>query len=456
MALKALMLRRSIDKKKAELEELRNKDMDFATREAELEESIGEAETAEQEAAVSEAVDQYEADKAAHEEAKAKLTAEIEELERDLNKEEENAPKPEDNQKEERTDCIMNTRTKFFGMTVQERSAFFARSDVKDFIQRVRDMGHQKRAITGSDLLIPEIVLGLIRENIQNYSKLYKHVNVRSVPGKARQTIMGTIPEAVWTEMCGKLNEIGLTFNAVEVDGYKVGGYIAVCNALLEDSDISLGTEIISAIGQGIGYALDKAILYGTGTKMPLGIVTRLAQTQKPTSYPANAPAWVDLHTSNLLAITGKTDAALFKSIVEASGAAKGKYSSGAKFWAMNEATYTKLVSNAVSINAAGAIVTGMNKTFPVIGGDIEVLDFIPNDVVIGGYGDLYLLAERAGATMSQSEHYRFVEDQTVFKGTARYDGMPVIANGFVAIGIGGTAPTANAVTFATDSANAG
>ena len=57
---------------------------------------------------------------------------------------------------------------------------------------------------------------------------------------------------------------------------------------------------------------------------------------------------------------------------------------------------------------------------------------------------------------MSQSEHYRFVEDQTVFKGTARYDGMPVIANGFVAIGISGTEPTASAVTFATDSANAG
>ena len=456
MALKALMLRRSIDKKKAELEELRSKDADFATRETELEESIGEAETAEQEAAVSEAVDQYEADKAAHEEAKAKLTAAIEELERDLTKEEESAPKPEDHQKEERTDYSMNTRTKFFGMTVQERSAFFARSDVKDFIQRVRDLGHQKRAITGSDLMIPEIVLGLIRENIQNYSKLYKHVNVRSVPGKARQTIMGTIPEAVWTEMCGKLNELGLTFNAVEVDGYKVGGYIAVCNALLEDSDISLGTEIISAIGQGIGYALDKAILYGTGTKMPLGIVTRLAQASKPSGYPTNAPAWENLSASNLLAITGKTDSALFKALVEASGAAKGKYSSGAKFWAMNETTYTKLVSNAMSINAAGAIVTGMSKTFPVIGGDIEVLDFIPNDVIIGGYGDLYLLAERAGATMSQSEHYRFVEDQTVFKGTARYDGMPVIANGFVAIGIGGTAPAANAVTFATDSANAG
>ena len=41
-----------------------------------------------------------------------------------------------------------------------------------------------------------------------------------------------------------------------------------------------------------------------------------------------------------------------------------------------------------------------------------------------------------------------------MFRGTARYDGMPVIAEGFVAIGISGTKPTGNAVTFATDSAN--
>ena len=47
----------------------------------------------------------------------------------------------------------------------------------------------------------------------------------------------------------------------------------------------------------------------------------------------------------------------------------------------------------------------------------------------------------------------KFLEDQTVFKGTARYDGQPVIAEGFVAVGIGGVTPTA-AMTFAPDTAN--
>lgn len=457
MALKALMLRKQINDKKQQLEELRKKDAEFLTREAELEKSIEEASTDDERGIVNDAVEQFEADKTSHEEAKSTLEREIGELENDLKElEKEPAPQPYTPKPEERKEVKnMETRKKFFGMNAVERDAFFARDDVKNFLQRARELGSEKRSITGSELLIPTVVLELIRENIAEYSKLYKHVNVRQVPGKARQTIMGTIPEAVWTEMCAKLNELNLVFNAVEVDGYKVGGYIAVCNAILKDSDIALATEIITALSQAIGYALDKAIVYGTGIKMPLGIVTRLAQGSKPLDYPATAPEWKNL-TGNLVAITGKTDAALFKAIVETSGKAKSKYSGGAKFWTMNETTYTKLMSNALSINAAGAVTSGINGTMPVIGGAIELLDFIPDDVIIGGYGDLYLLAEREDITVGQSEHVRFIEDQTVFKATARYDGLPVIPAGFVAMGIGGTAPTANAVTFAEDKANAG
>ena len=87
------------------------------------------------------------------------------------------------------------------------------------------------------------------------------------------------------------------------------------------------------------------------------------------------------------------------------------------------------------------------------MGGVIEVLDFVPDNVIIYGYFDLYLLAERAGMRFAQSEHVRFIADQTVFKGTARYDGLPVIAEGFAAIGIDGTTPGAD-MTFAPDAAN--
>ena len=460
MALKVLLLKNKLDRAKEELEKLRARDTVFNTREAELEQAIGEIteDTSTQDREDIEGqIDSFTKEKNEHDEAKGNLEREIEKLEGEIADEEKRSAealkKPVGNKREGAE--IMTTRTKFFSMNMQERDAFFAREDVKDFLQRMREFKGQSRTVSGAELLIPTVMLDLIKENISEYSKLYKHVRVRPVAGKARQSVMGTIPEGIWTEMCATLNEVELTFAAVEVDGYKVGGYVAVCDATLEDSDIALATEIISALGQAIGIALDKAITYGTGTKMPLGIVARLLQSEAPADYPTTARPWKNLSASNVLSVSGKTDLALFKAIIEASGAAVGDYSSGAMFWVMNKKTHTKLVSNALSINAAGAITAGINKEMPAIGGAIEELNFIPDGVIIGGYGDLYLLAEREGTAIAQSEHVRFIQDQTVLKGTARYDGLPVIAEGFVVIDINGGAPTADAVSFTADTANA-
>ena len=191
----------------------------------------------------------------------------------------------------------MNTRTKY-GMTYEQRSAIAQREDVQAFLAQTREAIQQKRALTNVGLTVPQVVIGLLRENVIEYSKLYKHVNAVQVGGTARQVVMGTVPEAVWTEMCATLNELDLSFYGVEVDGYKVGGYFAICNAMAEDNDVDLLDALIEALGQAIGLALDKAILYGTGTKMPLGVVTRLVQTAQPADYPADARPWADLHTS--------------------------------------------------------------------------------------------------------------------------------------------------------------
>ena len=132
---------------------------------------------------------------------------------------------------------------------------------------------------------------------------------------------MGTIPEAVWTEAVKSLSELSFAFNDVEVDGYKVGGFVAIANSTLEDSDIALATEIIQGLGQAIGFALDKAVLYGTGTKMPLGAMTRLAQAEAPAQYPTTARPWEKLSETNIVSIAAaKTGVAFFKELVKASG----------------------------------------------------------------------------------------------------------------------------------------
>ena len=462
MALRALLRKKQLENKRKALAELQAKDPEFEARNAELEQAIAETDSniSEEEArTVQEACESFENERKDHEKAKADLEEEIRDLENELDELEkaqepatQAAPPAENNERKENK--TMKTR-KFFKMSAQERDEFFAREDVKKYLEEVRTCIREKRALSNVGLTIPVVMLGLIRENITEYSKLYKHVDVRPVGGEGRVVVMGTVPEAVWTECCANLNDLDLGFNDVEVDCFKVGGFFAICNAALEDSDIDLASELLTVLGQAIGLALDKAILYGTGSRMPLGVVTRLVQTSQPADYPATARTWTDLHTSNVKAInsSGMTAAQLFAAIVTNFGAAKGKYSRGEKVFVMNEKTYTALAAQAISINANGAVVTGIFDRMPVIGGIIEVLDFVPDNVIIGGYFDLYLLAERAGNRFTTSEHVRFLADQTVMKGTARYDGKPSIAEGFVAMGINNTTPNAT-MTFAPDTAN--
>ena len=471
--LKVLLLRKKLDVAKKALEALRAKDAEFAKREAELEQAINEAADAEGEGAeeaqkvVEEEAENFDAEKTEHEAAKKTLSDEIAEMETELAKQEgeqdTTQPAEPTTETEERKDTkmpVISKRNRFFGrMDAQERTNLFAQDDVKNFLANVRSCIANKRAVENVGLLIPERFIGLIKENVENYSKLYKHINVVAISGKGREVVQGTIPEAIWTECCANLNELALAFNDVEVDCFKVAGYFKVCNAVLEDSDIDLASALLDALSQAIGLAVDKAILYGRNSagaqKMPLGIVSRLAQTSEPANYPATARPWVDLHATNIITISaGLTGAALFKQIVLASGKAKSNYSRGPKVWVMNENTYTKLMAETVSVDAQGNIVTGVAGTMPVIGGVIEVLNFIPDNTIIGGFFDLYLLAERAGAKFAESEHVFFLQDNTVFKGSARYDGQPVIAEGFIVIGLENTTPDATSVAFAPDEAN--
>lgn len=437
MALKVLMIRKKLNDANKALEALRAKDAEMQNREAEIEKSIEEAETDEERSAVEEAVNSFEAEKQEHEEAKGQLERTVADLEAELAEEEKqqdtDTPAPVEERKAEKA---MVVRTNY---TMRDRiEDLCKRDDVQELIAEVRFAIKEKRAITNAGYLIPSVVLGLLKENIENYSKLYKHVFVRPVPGQGRMIIQGTIPEAVWTEMCATLNELDLSFSKVEVDGYKVGGYFRICNAILEDSDVDLMTELVSVLGQAIGLALDKAILYGTGTKMPTGIVTGV----KAGNIVSHAASVVDK--------------ALVKALIGDSGLAKSKYSRGGKTWVMNETTYTAMLANCLEVDSAGSLVANVNGTMPVIGGTIEVLNFVPDNVIIGGYFDLYLLAERAGTAISTSEHAFWVEDQTGFKGTARYDGKPLVNDAWVVIGLNGKTPAANDVTFAADTANAG
>lgn len=457
MALKVLMLRKKLAEWNDELKNLRTAATAFQTREAELEKAIEEAKTEEEKTTVEEAIEAFEKDKAENASEQTRIEGEISKIESEIAEVEAKAPQQRSKTQTQRKDNARMVTRSYKGMNYDERSSFVSREDIKEFITRVREMKEQTRAVKGADLGIPAVVLGLIREDVGKYSKLIKFLRLKKVSGKARQNIAGSIPEGVWTEMIANFNEADISFNQIEVDGYKVGNYIPVPNSVLEDSsDIDLFDEIYEALLQGIGLAIDKAVLYGTGRRMLTGIVTRLAQTEKPSDWGANSPAWTDLSTTNILKsdIKSESGTTFFAHLVEALGVASSKYGSNNQFWVMNHKTHMDICAKALKITDNGSMVVAVGKEMPVIGGEIVELEFVPDYEIIGGYGSQYLLTERQGSTFKKSEDVRFLQDQTVFAAAARYDGKPVMGEGFVVWNYNNVNPTTSTV-FQGDSKNA-
>lgn len=472
-ALRVLVLNSEITALRAQLTPLEQTRDGFAAREEQLRQALSEiteTSTDAERSAVSAAVDAFENDRSANAAEIARIQGEIDTRSAEIARlEAEQTPPPasnpavsnsdtRNNDHHERSFVPMNNTTerRWFGLTYAERDALIAKDTTRDFLQRFRALREQQNSATGAELGIPTEFMQILRDLTYQNSKLWPYVHSESLRGHSRQNIAGTGAEAVWTEMLANINEISLDFTQLEMDGYMLAGYMAISNAAIQDdADLQLLTSILNAMGEANARALDKAIVYGTGKKMPVGFVTRLAAATTPTWWGNDQGDFTDLHTSHILKLDIDTTsgAAFFGTLIEALGVADPKYSDGRVFWVMNRKTHIRLMSKALAFNAAAAITAGISNTFPIVGGDIVELEFMADNDIAGGFGSLMRMAEREGLSIASSDIPLFLRNMTVYRSIGRYDGKPARGEAFVMVNFHNTAPTTS-ISFAPDYAN--
>ena len=346
-----------------------------------------------------------------------------------------------------------NERGVYVGMDKRERIVeLVKREDVQSFLTNVR--GLQNRGVNGAELTIPTVMLPLISEVSGQYSVLEKYMDAETIQGTSAQNILATIPEAVWTETKDWIKELEMNIYQMKTAGNMVAGFIPLHISDEEDSAENLASLIINGLGRSIGRAKDKAMMYGTGVHMPVGIMTRLSAAEKPAWWDTmwvgeNAPVFTNLSTTHLGAVssTGLEGIKLFQEMFAVLGKAEKKYETGPdkKFWAMKESTWATLQTMMLNFNSAGAVVSAANRQMPIIGGTVEELDFMPDGVIAGGYGGNYKWITRSVMTISASNEVRWLQNQRLYKGVERADGAPMAGEAFAAFNIGGiTRPTAS------------
>ena len=292
-ALRVLVLNSEIAALRAQLAPLEKTRDGFAAREEQLRQALGEiteASTDEERSAVSSAVDTFEAERSANAAEIARVQGEIDTRSEEIARlEAEQTPPPasnptvsnsdtRNNDHHERSFVPMNNTTerRWFGLTYAERDTLMQTEQVRTFIRNVREARAQQRSVTGGELGIPDGFLPILRDLTYQESKFLRFVSTTTFRGTTRQNVAGIAPEAIWTEMKDRLNELDINFWQLTMDGFMVGGYMAVPNSvLMDDSDLQLATTILQALAASLAKAIDKSIWFGTGENMPVGIITR-------------------------------------------------------------------------------------------------------------------------------------------------------------------------------------
>ncbi|MFN2746965.1 phage major capsid protein [Bacillus sp. z60-18] len=422
MALKQLMIQKKIDQRKSLLVDLRKKEEEFATRSAELEDAINEAQTDEEVSAVEEEINSLESEKSDVATKMEGLEGEIADLEGELEGLNEKTPSNKDVNSQPAVQPTNEGEERMKVNKYETRSQMLERlnsDEVRDFYTKVAEAAKDKRSLSGTDVLIPESVINMIQTRLGDYSTLYKEVTVQRLNGTARIIMDGAIPEAIWTEMCDPVQELATSFSQTELDGFKVGGFIPVCNALLEDSMIDLANFVEERLAMAIAKSLDKAILIGEGAtqKQPTGVITALdGNVDQNVTSDGKLPDIV----SKMALIDDGEDG---PPIGEVIAVMKRSF------------YYSKIAPQTFLPTADGRLVvqTPNSPRLPD-GTRIVFSQYCPDDTIVLGDFKKYLLGERAGVNLAVSTDVRFIQDQTVFKGTARYDGKPVYDNKFVVI----------------------
>lgn len=411
MALRQLILNKKIQERSAKITALRADETKLKDEEVELEKALDEAETDEEVKVVEESADELEKKIKEKSDEISKLEDEKAELETELAEIEDEQPNNEEKEDGEKRKMAkkVQTRNNADVMTIRESLQI---ENVRSFYQNIANAMVEKRSLTGAEKVVPTEVIDRIESKLGDYSTLINEVTVEKIGGTGRAVIAGDIPEAIWFEIGKKaLDELEDKLDGVELDGFGLGGYVAVPNIIIENSLINLASHVEDRLAKAIAKALDKAILKGTGTKQPVGVTV---------SAPADNKVTSDGTITDLIAKLAKVD-------TDGTG--------GEVIAVMNRATYySKIVPKTLAVAANGVLTGSYALPFRVV-----LSAYADDNTIVFGDFKQFLLAQRSEIRVESSTEVQFTSDNTVFKGVGFYDGKATKAEAFAVVTITAT-----------------
>lgn len=290
--------------------------------------------------------------------------------------------------------------------------------------------GDIKMALTDVDKTFPITIITQVMEDMKQNHPLLAAIDTVNATGIMRFIINADAGDsAVWGDLETAITkEITSGFKDIELGQFKLSAFMPISQDMLTLGASWLDSYIRTCLSEALALGYEKAIVTGTGKKMPIGMDRQVQENVTVTAgeYPQKDKITVtDLKAStygNLISKLAQNEKGKPRAVT-------------GLILVVNPVDYYKLVMPATTIMVPGG--GYVNDVLPVPTQVIQSVAVASGEAILG-MGKRYFLGVGGKRGIQFSDDYKFIEDNRYYKIVAYGNGRPKDNNSFLRLDISG------------------
>jgi hypothetical protein len=278
----------------------------------------------------------------------------------------------------------------------------------------------EKRTLTttsGATGAVPTTTLNLIIDKLRQVSVLFPRVSVSFVPGNLSFVVANAKNAAAWHVQGAAGTAYDDTVASVSLSGYELIKLVEVSIAAQQMTIDAFESYIVAEIGRQLAIALENAILNGSGSAQPTGIL--------------NGVTW-DSSNSTTWAINSTLS---YDNIVDGLALLPTMYHPQAVFVMSRKTLFSGLRKIKTTYGEPLFTYAPTDKAaMSILGYPVIVDDYIADDTILFGDLSYYKLNFSLAPTIETSREAAFSYGKITYRGLAVVDGKPALSEAFVKI----------------------
>lgn len=268
---------------------------------------------------------------------------------------------------------------------------------------RGKSFNNAMTTVSTGGAVIPTTTFNGVIDNIRKQTGIISKVRILNIPGKMTIPQSQIIEGATWHREGSEISDTTKEIDSISLNGYELAKLFSMSIATQSMSIAEFEQYLTIELGNAMSSTLNDAILHGTGSEQPTGII--------------QGTTWNGTNSKEY------SDTTVFTDLVQGMSLLGSNFRQNA-CWYLSSTTLYKILSK-VDTNGNPIFTQGTSESpvMKLLGKEIVIDDYIEDDVILLGDASYYFLNFSKPVTITRSEEAGFTKASILYRAISVVDG---------------------------------